>query len=179
MAKRNLCLPLRLRRIDFSVTHRLCGHSIQQPESQEEPTMAGVYIPRYEPASAGGAYYSNHAPQIIVPGQSLKFSGSSDSLNVIWESDGITVTQPGLYLIQFSAEYTEEENTVAVTANGVEIQGASNNSLSAVKRLVPNTKLMIKNVGQTNVTVLCAHLTAVQIMEYFIRGFTYSGAEPE
>jgi hypothetical protein len=141
----------------------------------------GVYIPQYEPASAGGAYF-NAAPLTIVPGQPVKFSGSEDLLNVIWEPDGLTVTQPGLYFIQLSAEFNERENIVAITASGNEIPGtkqsASNYSVSAVKRLVPNTKLMIKNIGQTNATVLRANLTVVQVMEYFIHGFTYSGEVP-
>jgi len=145
--------------------------------------MAGVYIPQYEPASAGGAYYYNTEPQILVPGQQLKFSGNDDLLNVIREPDGLTVTQPGLYFIQYSVEFLNEEGIVAITANGNEIPGSrqntSNYSYSIVKRLVPNTKLTIKNIGQTNATVLRANLTIIQIMEYFIRGFTYNSAEPE
>jgi hypothetical protein len=143
--------------------------------------MGGVYVPQYEPASAGGAYFSS-AEFTIAPGQPVVFSGCNDLLNVIREPDGLTVTQPGLYLIQLGIRLSDGEQTIAITANGNEIPGtkqsASNYSLSVVKRLVPNTKLTIKNVGQTNATVLQAHLSVVQVMEYFIRGFTYSDAVP-
>ncbi|MDR0819210.1 MAG: hypothetical protein LBN43_06535 [Oscillospiraceae bacterium] len=136
----------------------------------------GVYVPKYTPLSAGGAYYSEPIPAEVAPGQSLRFNRCGDLLNTLFESDGLTVTQPGLYVINFSAALSGTSVRVTLTANGSEVGTFADSRVNAsfVKRLTPSTKISAVNSASNDLTEINAYLTVAQASEYYVSGFEYS-----